>query len=983
MVLLKIHSVMIVDACRKLLVSVLLLFSPSLVFSFDANYTVPPLMAPKQSYKVGIQQAYTPDLTLTSSLYNFTFGSYMTEALNTSFNTIPLTSDAEILELVQNGSLDFAYIGPTTYSCINLQYGYSAAVSFINYVGSTPSQVLAGAIVTQSNRSDIGKITDLVDKRIGCASLTQLTGCQSQWIELQKNGLDLFKDASQVLFGNNSQQVLQNLITGSIDVGFLGPGQVEGFCAKSSDPGCLSKFKFLNSQEDPRINGKFSTALYPGSTVAVSPLVDLDLRKKFAKVLLSIRASDEPAMLGQYYGWTSPYTYSFVTKQQELLGFIEDGVCREVNSLYDIVDCPTGFIKVNSQQSAENCNLKGIPCPSAFDCVCYPCTRAENSAQFGKLGVRGLIGLVVGASSLLIAICIFAVFITVLRIDEIPFKLIKLDVEIGKSGLGRVFRGKYDGTEVIVKRAFPKRGFRKSVFDIKDDCSIPSLRPSSSRSSLCRLPLSVVRMIWYKLVGRRYHAKSVCALTDMHHNNIVSTMGVSYGNGDEILIVNEYMGQGSLYDLIHNKTFDMDVVLVLSLLKDVAAGMSYLHNRSRPVIGRNIRSHHLLLDNNYRCHIGTSFHKPDPGGRAAVWLAPEILRGERISKRSDIYAFGMFMYELIYKSEPFNNEDSSAILVEIMDTEADEPKRPQINRRPSLNLELENPLIDLMMACWSEDPMERPTIQTVNDRLTIFKHEPVYKEAKRQNEQNQKILESNFPPYILDALRKGEPIPYREHPSVTVFFSDIVGFTTISSSLQPVDVMSMLNRLYRGFDDLVVKHNLYKVETVADAFLAVGNMHTEQTDHVTRVANFALEALEYALGVKIDEDKEDCLTVRIGLHTGSIVGSVVGSPTSNPRFSLFGDAMNVGSRMETTSEPGRIQLSEPIALILKDSPLSVRLRRRAGSQFIKGKGYMITYWLASDKDLVQESRQKRLSKSSNTSEDHVSLEMLPKRLISL
>lgn len=983
MVLLKIHSVMIVDACRKLLVSVLLLFSPYPVFSFDANYTVPPLMAAKQSYKVGIQQAYTPDLTLTSSLYNFTFGSYMSEALNTSFSTVPLTSDAEIQELVQNGSLDFIYIGPTTYSCLNLQYGYSAAVSFINYVGSTPSQVLAGAIVTQSSRFDIAKITDLVGKRIGCASLTQVTGCQSQWIELQKKGLNLFQDASQVLFGNNSQQVLQNLITGSIDVGFLGPGQVEGFCANSSDSDCLSKFKFLNSQEDPRINGKFSTALYPGSTVAVSPLVDLELRKNFAKVLLSVRASDEPAMLGRYYGWTSPYTYSFVTKQQELLGFIEDGVCREVNSLYDIVDCPTGFIKVNSEQSAENCNLKGIPCPSAFDCVCYPCIKAENSRQFGKLGVRGLIGLVVGTSSLLIAICIFGVFITVLRIDEIPFKMIKLDVEIGKSGLGRVFRGKYDGTEVIVKRAFPKRGFRKSVFDIKDECSIPSLRPSSSRSSLSRLPFSVVRMIWYKLVGRRYHAKSVCALTDMHHNNIVSTMGVSYGNGDEILIVNEYMGQGSLYDLIHNKTFDMDVVLVLSLLKDVAAGMSYLHNRSRPVIGRNIRSHHLLLDNNYRCHIGTSFHKPDPGGRAAIWLAPEILRGESISKRSDIYAFGMFMYELIYKSEPFNNEDSSAILAEIMDTEADEPKRPQINRRPSLNLELENPLIDLMMACWSEDPMERPTIQIVNDRLTIFKHEPVYKEAKRQNEQNQKILESNFPPYILDALRKGEPIPYREHPSVTVFFSDIVGFTTISSSLQPVDVMSMLNRLYRGFDDLVVKHNLYKVETVADAFLAVGNMHIEQTDHVTRVANFALEALEYALGVKIDEDKEDCLTVRIGLHTGSIVGSVVGSPTSNPRFSLFGDAMNVGSRMETTSEPGRIQLSEPTASILKDLPLSVRLRRRAGSQFIKGKGYMITYWLASDKDLVQESRQKRLSKSSNTSEDHVSLEMLPKRLISL
>lgn len=967
-------------AVKSLLLSVLL-FQSSVSAVIGTNYTVPAVTASKTVYTVGIQQAYTSDLSLTSSLYNFTFGLYMSRALNASFETIALESDAKIQSLVCNASLDFVYVGPTTYSCLNLQEGYSAAASFINLVGDTPSQVLAGAIVTLSNRSDISKLSDLSGKRIGCASLTQLTGCQSQWIELQKVGLNLFKDASQVLFGNNSQQIVQSLLMNSIDVGFLAPGQIEGFCAGSTN--CTSDFKFLNSQKDPRIPGIFSTSLYPASTLAISPQVDLGTRNRFVAALMSIKSSDESALLGRYYGWTSPYTYSFITKQQEQLGFIQEGKCREVNSLYDIVNCPSGFSQLNSAQASQNCNLKGLRCPSGYDCVCYPCIPEPPQSRFGHVGVGGLSGIVIAVFCMLCLISGIALVLIIFRIHDIPFHLISLDVEneIGKSGLGRVLRGKYDGTEVIVKRAFPKKGFRKSVFDVKDETALSNCRFRRPRPF--RLISSVVTMIWYKSVRRRCHARSVCNLTDMHNNNIVSTMGVCYGNGDEILIVNEYMGQGSLYDLIHNKTFDMDVVLVLSLLKDVAAGMSYLHNRSHPVIGRNIRSHHLLLDNNYRCHIGTSFHKPDRGGRAAIWLAPEILRGEPITKCSDIYAFGMFMYELIYKSEPFNNEDISSILAEIVDTEADQPKRPKITRRPSLNLELENPLIDLMMACWSEDPKERPTIQIVNERLTVFKHEPVYKEAKRQNEQDRKILESGFPPYILDALRKGEPVPYREHSSVTVFFSDIVGFTTISSSLQPVDVMAMLNRLYRGFDELVIKHKLYKVETVADAFLAVGNMHIDQPDHVTRVANFALEALEYALGVKIDEDKEDCLTVRVGLHTGSIVGSIVGSPTSNPRFSLFGDAMNVGSRMETTSEPGRIQISEQTASILKTSHLSKRLRRRAGSQFIKGKGYMITYWLASDLDLSQELRQKRLSKSSNTSEDYVSLEMLPKRLVSI
>ena len=950
-------------------------------FSSGQNYTVPPVDFMPRTYTVGIQQAYSPDLTLNSALYNYTFGSYLSEVLNVSFETVALQSDSEVQNAVTNSSLDFVYSGPTSYSCNNLQFGYAAMASLINFVQGVPSQVLAGAIVT-SNRTDINVIADLVGKRIGCATLTQLTGCQSQWIEIQKQGLDLFQIATQVLFANNSQQIVTGVLAHIVDVGFVAPGQVEAYCAGNGT--CMSQFKFVNPQRDARISGIFSTSLYPASGLSASSLVDLETRRKIVSALLSITPTDEPAIRGRYYGWTTPYTYSYVTKQQESLGFIQNGICRQVGSLYDVVNCPAGYTKLNSEQSSVNCIEKGLPCPPSFDCVCYPCVKNKNTSRLGALDLGAFIGILVSVVFIVLLVSAFIALKTVFRVPDIKYTSMSLDTEneIGKSGLGRVLRGRYDGSDVIVKRAFPKNGFRKSVFDATEELSERHTQPTRYKNPF-KLLGSLVNMFWYKETKRRRHAKSVHALTATRHNNIVSTKGVCYGNGDEILIVNEFMGQGSLYDLIQNKTFDMDVVLVLSLLKDVAAGMEYLHARNQPIIGRNIRSHHLLLDNNYRCHIGTSFHKHNPEGRAAIWLAPEVLRGEPSSKTSDIYAYGMFMYELIYKSEPFNDEDIGIILSEVMDTEADEPKRPTVSRRPSLNLELENPLIDLMMACWSEDPSERPSIQSVNAKLTVFKHEPVYREAKRQGEQDRKILQSGFPPYILEALRKGEPIPYREHPSVTVFFSDIVGFTTISSSLQPVNVMEMLNRLYRGFDELVIKYDLYKVETVADAFLAVGNMHKDQDkDHVMRVADFALDALEFAEHVKIQEDKEDCLTIRIGLHTGSIVGSVVGSPTSNPRFSLFGDAMNVGSRMETTSQPGRIQISEQTAHFLKDSPLAHRVKRRAGMQFIKGKGYMKTFWLASSKDLQQELRQKRLSKTSNTSEE-VSIEVLPKRLVSL
>ena len=152
-------------------------------------------------------------------------------------------------------------------------------------------------------------------------------------------------------------------------------------------------------------------------------------------------------------------------------------------------------------------------------------------------------------------------------------------------------------------------------------------------------------------------------------------------------------------------------------------------------------------------------------------------------------------------------------------------------------------------------------------------------------------------------------------------------------------------------------------------------MHKDQPDHVVRVAMFALEALEFAAQVKVGggNPDNDNIAIRVGLHTGRVVGGVVGLPTLNPRFCLFGDAMNIASRMQTASLPGRIQCSEITAAALKQSDLRDRVRRRPGRQDIKGKGEMVTFWLMSDTDIKLESRQKRLSKMSNTSAESMSI----------
>ena len=435
------------------------------------NYKVPPLNSSSRSYKFGIQQAYTADLALNTVLYNNTFGPYLSEALDESFEVLPLVSDSDIQQAVSNNSVDFVYLGPTSYSCINLQFGYTAVASFINLVHNTPSQVLAGAIVTNANHTDINVIKDLVGKRIGCAALTQLTACQSQWIELKMNDLNLFQIASQVLFGNNSQQIVRGILTNLVDVGFVSPGQVEGYCA--GDISCMSQFKFINPQNDPRIPGTFSTSLYPASGVAVSPLVDLGIRGRVLAALLNIKPSDEPARDGRYYGWTSPYSYAYIAKEQQSVGFIQDGVCRQATSLYDVVDCPSGYSRLNSQQSVTNCIKKGLPCPPSFDCVCYPCVLNRNEFRVGALDLIGFIGVVIAICFVLLLLCIFVGLKTIFHVPNIPFHAITLDTEneIGKSGLGRVLRGRYDGSDVIVKRAFPKNGFRKSVFDATEELS--------------------------------------------------------------------------------------------------------------------------------------------------------------------------------------------------------------------------------------------------------------------------------------------------------------------------------------------------------------------------------------------------------------------------------------------------------------------------------------------------------------------------------
>eukprot|EP00963_Diacronema_lutheri_P011069 scaffold1314_cov386-Pavlova_lutheri.AAC.27 len=235
--------------------------------------------------------------------------------------------------------------------------------------------------------------------------------------------------------------------------------------------------------------------------------------------------------------------------------------------------------------------------------------------------------------------------------------------------------------------------------------------------------------------------------------------------------------------------------------------------------------------------------------------------------------------------------------------------------------------------------------------------------ARSAAHSTKQLLRSLLPQHIIEKLMElggGEGALFRrsatmmdrveylaeEHPSVTILFADIVGFTTFSQSVKPKQVMSMLNMLYDGFDRMIDEYDIYKVETIGDSYMVVGGLleckdgvcfpAKGDKSHASRVVNFGIAMLEYASTLTKPDGTP--IDLRVGVHSGACVSGIVG--TKAPRYCLFGDTVNVASRMESTGIPGCIQASTSTRELSRELPW-VSL----GEKEIKGKGKMVTYKL--------------------------------------
>lgn len=208
---------------------------------------------------------------------------------------------------------------------------------------------------------------------------------------------------------------------------------------------------------------------------------------------------------------------------------------------------------------------------------------------------------------------------------------------------------------------------------------------------------------------------------------------------------------------------------------------------------------------------------------------------------------------------------------------------------------------------------------------------------KLQQEQTEKLLLNILPKPIAERLQKGQN-PIADHfDEVTVLFADLVGFTEFSAHKSPTQLVEILNGIFSEFDRLSELHGLEKIKTIGDAYMVVGGLPTARVDHAEAIALLALD-MQAALrkfNLKIGEGFQ----LRIGIHSGSVVAGIIG--ISKFSYDLWGDTVNVASRMESNGLPGQIQVTAPTYEGLKEKFIF----EERGQISIKGKGKMLTYWL--------------------------------------
>jgi class 3 adenylate cyclase len=210
-----------------------------------------------------------------------------------------------------------------------------------------------------------------------------------------------------------------------------------------------------------------------------------------------------------------------------------------------------------------------------------------------------------------------------------------------------------------------------------------------------------------------------------------------------------------------------------------------------------------------------------------------------------------------------------------------------------------------------------------------------------EQERAEGLLLNILPASIAERLKASPQTIADQFAAVSVLFADVVDFTPRAEQLTPAEVVGTLDRLFSHFDTLAERYGLEKIKTIGDAYMVAAGVPTPRADHATALASLALDMVEATRSTGAVGDLR--LELRIGINSGPVVAGVIGRKRF--LYDLWGDAVNIASRMESQGTPGEIQVTEATYELIRDD---FDLRPR-GTVNVKGKGDMETWYLVGQK----------------------------------
>ena len=216
------------------------------------------------------------------------------------------------------------------------------------------------------------------------------------------------------------------------------------------------------------------------------------------------------------------------------------------------------------------------------------------------------------------------------------------------------------------------------------------------------------------------------------------------------------------------------------------------------------------------------------------------------------------------------------------------------------------------------------------------------KELEGSDRENRMLLENMLPVSIVDRLKNQDGgIIVDDLSEVSILFADIVGFTALSQELSARTLVDVLNQLFVTFDIMTGIHGLEKIKTIGDSYMVAGGLPgRDEDDHIKKIIEMAREMLITVDNYELPDGQK--LELRIGIHVGPVVAGVIGAHKKS--YDIWGDTVNIASRMESHSQPGRIHVSAPLYENLKNQ---FRFVEREEIE-VKGVGVMKTYFLVDE-----------------------------------